>query len=280
MNGWIDVASWNSGVNWPGSHCGHVEQPRPDPVSRTAPPVTMMPIWATRLATTAVQVQPVADPVEGRRAAVEGGGRAHGDQPTVRAGPSRAAARCRAQAASQRRRQCQRNSRLAPQPRAAVQPTRTTTDQAGSVPCVQASRASPRRARRTAAAARRGPAGRAAGSAGMTTPPATRQDEQQQVGDGEHRLGAQRAGDEQRERRERGRAEDDRDQRPSSDPAGSGRQPSSGGGGADHDDLHQLDDEHAEHLAGEQAAAAQRGRGQQPQHAVAPVERRRRSPAR
>ena len=48
--------SWSCGVNWPGSHCGHVEQPRPEPVSRTAPPVTMIAICPTRLATTAVQV--------------------------------------------------------------------------------------------------------------------------------------------------------------------------------------------------------------------------------
>ena len=56
MKGWIDVASWNRGVNSPGSHSGQVEHPRPEPVSRTAPPVTMMRIWPTRLATTAVQV--------------------------------------------------------------------------------------------------------------------------------------------------------------------------------------------------------------------------------
>src|SRR5690625_3429735 len=50
MIGWKDISPWNSGVKDPGSHIGHCEQPRPEPVSRTAPPVTMMPIWAMRLA--------------------------------------------------------------------------------------------------------------------------------------------------------------------------------------------------------------------------------------
>ena len=44
MIGWIDIAEWNSGVKLPGSHRGQVEQPSPEPVRRTAPPVTMMPI--------------------------------------------------------------------------------------------------------------------------------------------------------------------------------------------------------------------------------------------
>jgi hypothetical protein len=57
MNGCHVVASWTTGVNEPGSHCGHVEQPRPDPVRRTAPPVTTMPICATRFASRTARVQ-------------------------------------------------------------------------------------------------------------------------------------------------------------------------------------------------------------------------------
>src|SRR5690606_13353330 len=56
-NWWYVVSGWNWAANCPGSHCGHVEHPRPEPVSRTAPPVTMMPIWATRFATSTGRVQ-------------------------------------------------------------------------------------------------------------------------------------------------------------------------------------------------------------------------------
>lgn len=44
MTGWNVIAAWNCGVNAPGSHIGHWEQPRPEPVRRTAAPVTMIPI--------------------------------------------------------------------------------------------------------------------------------------------------------------------------------------------------------------------------------------------
>ena len=33
----------------PGTHSGHVGQPRPEPVNRTNPPVTTMAAWATTL---------------------------------------------------------------------------------------------------------------------------------------------------------------------------------------------------------------------------------------
>lgn len=51
MNGWIPNAPWNWGVKVPASHWGHVEHPSPEPVSRTAPPVTMMPPWVKMFAT-------------------------------------------------------------------------------------------------------------------------------------------------------------------------------------------------------------------------------------
>ncbi|GEO35332.1 hypothetical protein CAE01nite_30570 [Cellulomonas aerilata] len=44
-------------MNDPGSHCGQVEQPSPEPVRRTAPPVTTMPICTTRFATRTARVQ-------------------------------------------------------------------------------------------------------------------------------------------------------------------------------------------------------------------------------
>ena len=41
----------SSGENWPCSHWGQSVQPRPDPVSRTAAPVTTITARATRAAT-------------------------------------------------------------------------------------------------------------------------------------------------------------------------------------------------------------------------------------
>ena len=45
------ASAWPStGTSEPSTHSGHVGHPSPDPVTRTSPPVTTMPIWATRLA--------------------------------------------------------------------------------------------------------------------------------------------------------------------------------------------------------------------------------------
>ena len=48
------IAEWKSsapcGVNESSVHRGQVGQPSPDPVSRTAPPVSTMPMLATRVA--------------------------------------------------------------------------------------------------------------------------------------------------------------------------------------------------------------------------------------
>src|SRR5699024_4748037 len=70
MSGWNVISAWNCGVNCPGSHIGHSEQPSPEPVRRTAPPVTMMPIWATRFATARPQV---SRSTRDSRAAEDGG---------------------------------------------------------------------------------------------------------------------------------------------------------------------------------------------------------------
>ncbi|GMA37359.1 hypothetical protein GCM10025876_35630 [Demequina litorisediminis] len=48
--GWNQVSGWNSGVKRPGSHWGHEEQPKPEPLRRTTPPVTIMPACVTMLA--------------------------------------------------------------------------------------------------------------------------------------------------------------------------------------------------------------------------------------
>ena len=48
---WMPCSWCGTGVNDPGTHCGQVGQPSPEPVSRTRPPVTTMPISSTRLAT-------------------------------------------------------------------------------------------------------------------------------------------------------------------------------------------------------------------------------------
>ena len=49
---WWMPCSWcGTGVNDPGTHCGQVGQPSPEPVRRTRPPVTTMPISRTRLVT-------------------------------------------------------------------------------------------------------------------------------------------------------------------------------------------------------------------------------------
>ncbi len=51
-------------------------------------------------------------------------------------------------------------------------------------------------------------------------------------------------------------------------------------GAAEHDQLQTTHDQHADRPAGDEAAAAERGGAEQPQHAVAPVEGGRRSPGR
>src|SRR5688572_12240152 len=43
---WMPISG--TGVIDPGTQLGHWEQPRPDSVSLTAPPVTIMPIWEIR----------------------------------------------------------------------------------------------------------------------------------------------------------------------------------------------------------------------------------------
>ena len=48
---WMPCGWCTTGVYEPGTHSGQVGQPSPEPVSRTSPPVTTMPIWTTRLAT-------------------------------------------------------------------------------------------------------------------------------------------------------------------------------------------------------------------------------------
>ena len=188
MSGWIVIASWNSGVNWPGSHCGHVEQPRPEPVSRTAPPVTTMPICATRLATTAGQ-RP-AGRGAGRGATRRCDGRGLGARRPAY-GPVRAARTARRAGSPGRRGSSQRPSgtpALSASGTAGSRPSRARPssrrargpDQPAARRAISA-RASPRRARRTAAARRRAPAGPGSWLAGTTTPPRDRQDEQQQV---------------------------------------------------------------------------------------------------
>ena len=233
-------------MNSPGSHCGHVEQPRPEPVSRTAPPVTTMTIWPTRLATTTGQVRPVAEPVEGRRVGLEDGGRAHAT--SLRSGPvaDRRPARPSQRDASHgavsasgtggsRPTRARRSSRRAPRP---------TTP--GRTPCQQglAHRLAERAGRQQQGDVRH--RARAAGSAGTITPPATASSSSSRFATASTASARRVPGDEQRERRERGGARARSRRRRAAMP-GRVRVPAEQQGGqADDDDLHDLDDEDAE----------------------------------
>ncbi len=144
--------------------------------------------------------------------------------------------------------------------------------------------------RRPGARARRPPAGRhrahprAARRPGATGPPGagcgdddTPEDEQghpEQVGDGEHGLGAQDPGQQQGERDEGRSCRPAANTAPPDEP-GPGRVPAERQAqGAEDDQLHDLDGEDGDRLGAEQAAAAERGRPEQAQHAVPAVEAR------
>ena len=105
------------------------------------------------------------------------------------------------------------------------------------------------------------------------------QGDPQQVGDGEHALGAQRATEQQGQGREGPRPQDEGDQR--SRYAAQRRLPAQRRAErADDHDLHRDDGQHRDRLGQHQPGATQGSDPEQPQHAVATVERRSRWPGR
>ena len=111
---------------------------------------------------------------------------------------------------------------------------------------------------------------RAAGRSGTSTPSPS-SSTQTQVGDGEHRLGAQGAGQQQGQRHERRAAEQEADEH-RQDAAGLRSRAERQSQRAEHDDLHREHRQHGHALGGEQPAAAERGGAEQPQHPGAAVE--------
>ena len=217
------------GVNDSSVQRGHVGQPRPEPVSRTAPPVTTRAELATR----------VAQPSATRGAS--GTRHSHVNVLAVRRVPSAAQAEQHGEAG----------------------PVDGAVDQGG------AHRVAERPGRQPAddlaeGAVRRGRQHH--GAAG---------EEQQvdQVGGGEGRLGAQHAGEEQAERGEGGGAQRRRPGRRRASRSAGLPSPAPGPPAPMTSDLERLDERaSAPHLAEQQAVAGQRGGAEPLDHAVAALE--------
>ena len=239
---WMPCAWCGTGVNDPGTHCGQVGQPSPEPVSRTRPPVTTMPISSTRLATRTGTQQGAA---RGRRGWARPGLRAEvGRSEDTHQGRSPQGSPCRG-ACGRELRSSGRSAR-----RATVATARPDAPAraGGRRPAARARR--PRAGRRRAhpRAARRPRSRHPPGSSvrGTMTPPRTSRATHSRLATASTRLGAQRARPSSRAARRRPSVPSTsehrraRRSRPGRVPAQRQAQ------AADDDHLHGLDGEHGE----------------------------------